>query len=367
MRKNDSKKVLLLQETLVPYRFPIYNIIAKYFQFTVAYINKGKGVENLSANFQLLPLQTYTLNGVYWIKNLFSLCNQFDAVITLPHLRCINFCLVPFYFPKKYRALTWSIGVRASYFRAFAINDRMSWSDRIYERIMRKADANIFYTSAPIEKWEKRGFDTNTFFVAHNTVKVLPISLSQIDKRYFLFVGTLYKQKGVDVLIDAYNNAFLNSSMTDFPQLLIVGSGNEEQILKHKVNELNLEHQIKFLGAIYEERELATLFSQSIICISPNQAGLSVLKSMGYGVPYVTQKNAITGGEILNIENGINGIIYDDVSELSQILQDASNNRDKYISMGNEAYHYYHTQATPQIMANGVIDAVNYVINKNHS
>ncbi len=239
--------------------------------------------------------------------------------------------------------------------------------DKLYEKILQKSEANIFYTDTPIKQWEARHQNPKKFFVAHNTVEVLPTSLSQTNKQYFLFVGTLYKQKGVDVLIDAYNNAFTNSSKRDFPQLLIVGSGTGEQILKQKVNELRLERQIKFLGAIYEESELASLFTQAIICISPNQAGLSVLKSMGYGVPYVTQKNAITGGEILNIENGINGIIYDDVSELSQILQDASNNRDKYISMGNEAYHYYHTQATPQIMANGVINAVNYVINKNYS
>ena len=111
-------------------------------------------------------------------------------------------------------------------------------------------------------------------------------------------------------MIDAYHTALAKSTKSDFPKLMIVGSGSEEHTLKLKVCEYGLEDQIQFLGAIYKESELAKLFTESIICISPNQAGLSVLKSMGYGVPYVTHKDAITGGEILNIKNGENGIVY---------------------------------------------------------
>lgn len=359
----NKKRLLLLQETIVPYRYPIYNLIAKHFFFTVAYINKAKGTEKMKANFRTIQLQTKTAKGVYWIKGLQSLCREYDAVITLPHLRCINFCLVPF-LSKKYVALTWSIGVRASYFRPYAIDEKMHWSDRIYEKIMKKAKANIFYTDAPIQKWVERGMDRDSFFVAHNTVEVLNTYNPETVKDSFLFVGTLYKQKGVDELIKAYAKAYDKSKDETFPKLTIVGSGAEETELKELANSLGLDKRVVFTGAVFEEESLTQYFSQAILCISPKQAGLSVLKSMGYGVPYVTQKDAITGGEILNIKDGKNGIIYNTSDELTEILGDAHTNTVKYQEMGKAAYIFYNNNATPQIMADGVISAVEYALQK---
>lgn len=87
---------------------------------------------------------------------------------------------------------------------------------------------------------------------------------------------------------------------------------------------------------------------------------------MGYGVPFVTRRNAITGGEILNIQDGINGILYDKYEDLVDIINDVIIHKDKYLEMGKNAYVYYQKNATPEIMANGVIDALDYVFNDNH-
>ncbi len=365
MSKVSRKKhVLLLQETLVPYRFPIYNIIAKHFDFSVAFLYKAKGCEKQTANFELIQFESFSIKGVHWIRNLKSLCKHFDAVITLPHLRCLNFCTVPFRYQRSFAALTWSIGVRASYNRAFSIKEKLKWSDYIYERIMKECEANIFYTQVPIEKWVKRGLDRNKFFVAHNTVEVYPIEYSPNNRNSILFVGTLYPQKGTDLLIKAYASAKDLCKSDDFPILEIVGDGTQKEELKSFVNSLGINDSVRFYGGIFDEFTLSQIFSKAIICISPRQAGLSVLKSMGYGVPYVTQEDAITGGEIFNIKNGENGVIYDSPDRLSDIIYDAYVNISKYKIMGKAAYDYYHRYSTPQIMADGVIAAVEYALLK---
>ena len=45
-----------------------------------------------------------------------------------------------------------------------------------------------------------------------------------------------------------------------------------------------------------------------------------MLKSMRYGVPYVTSKNAIMGGEIFNIHHGVDAMLMDNFSEFANIL-----------------------------------------------
>ena len=84
---------------------------------------------------------------------------------------------------------------------------------------------------------------------------------------------------------------------------------------------------------------------------------------MGYGVPFVCRKDAITGGEIYHITNGVNGIHYESDFDLTNILVDAMNCPEKYVEMGRKAKDYYDNNATIQHMAQGAIDAFNYAIN----
>ncbi|HEY5368249.1 MAG TPA: hypothetical protein VIJ75_04590 [Hanamia sp.] len=83
---------------------------------------------------------------------------------------------------------------------------------------------------------------------------------------------------------------------------------------------------------------------------------------MGYGVPYVTHANAITGGERLNIINHENGLLYDTKEELVEIIIDAYKNPGSYISMGIKAQSYYMSNATAEHMARGVLDAIEFVL-----
>jgi len=93
-----------------------------------------------------------------------------------------------------------------------------------------------------------------------------------------------------------------------------------------------------------------------------NKQGCLFSKSMGYGVPYISSKDAITGGELLNIHNGKDGIIMDDESQLTEVIRDIAMHRDKYLEMGRKAQEFCNEYRTPQHMADGLWNAVKYAM-----
>jgi glycosyltransferase involved in cell wall biosynthesis len=357
------KKVLLIQETLSNYREPIYEIISKHVDLTLAYVVDNQLINN---SFSVIKLPYIKISKLYYNTHLIKICNQYDVVIILPHLKLIRLLSLPFY-KRHFKVITWSIGVKASYTYIFSITNKPhGFYGLLYMYLIKKSDAFIFYMEATANYWLKYiDVPKEKMFVAHNTVAVHPFDkLPVYSKRNtILFIGTLYKQKGIEELLIAYKKAY--SLEKKIPKLLIIGNGPEFDSIISFISEHKLINQVEVLGAIFDEAILMEHFFHSILCVSPTQAGLSVLKSMGYGVPFVTRIDSITGGERLNIINGENGILYNNQDDLTNILIEIIRNPEKFKKMSTNAREYYINYATPEKMAQGALDAINYVIEKN--
>ena len=85
---------------------------------------------------------------------------------------------------------------------------------------------------------------------------------------------------------------------------------------------------------------------------------------MGYGCPFVTRPDAITGGERDNIEHGNNGLFYNTKDELVDILVDAACNKGKYQEMSINARKHYIEQCSSEFMSNGALAAIRYAMSK---
>ena len=355
----DKVKVLLLQNVISDYRVPVYNKIAEKFDFTVAYDRQDKTKSACLFKKQKISSRQVGPFHVFGRK-LFRLCSAYDVVITLPDMHDLEFCLLPF-IKRTYKVLCWNIGIRASYTRPYEVDRKHTLLDKVFYNILSASDGLIFYMYKATEFWKEEGLDLSKVFVAINTTAVEPIKLEANCKRDFLFVGTLYKEKGVDKLLETYACAVKEKPASGV-LLHIVGDGVERPALEAYVQQKGLEQRVVFHGAIYDEKELAQLFSASLLCFSPTQAGLSVPKSMGYGVPFVTRRDAITGGEIYHITPGQNGVVYEKDEDLLPIMLDAMTDSGKYVQMGLEAKKYYDEHATIDHMAQGVIDALHFVL-----
>ena len=161
-------------------------------------------------------------------------------------------------------------------------------------------------------------------------------------------------------MLDAYYEAF--SIDPNIPNFDIIGAGPDSDIIKQWIASHKMEDKITMHGAIYDRKIKALFFARSIACISPMQAGLSVLESQGYGTTFVTTKTAFTGGEIFNIRNGETGILLDNVEQLKDTILDISKSPDKYLQIGKNARKHYLECRKPEDMAQGFCDVVDYML-----
>lgn len=347
----DKRKVLLVQSVIPHYRVPVFNKLAETVDLTVVF---DSGEVPADVKFVAKKVETfYFLNKIRLHKeNLLRLAKNYDVTIAMLY-SCITTRLLC-KFRAKTKLILWGIGVSASYNVRY---DSRPEDAAIYMQLIDKADAALFYSSYPVEKYSAMGVSPKKLFVANNTVQVLPVE--ECGRNSILFVGSLYKAKKIFELLEGYKSA---CSMCDMvPKLIIIGDGEDSDSVKAWVKENHYEQQILLLGAIYDEKTLSEYFSRAIVCISPDQAGLSVLKSFGYGVPFVTHKNAITGGERLNVENGVNGVLFDSFDEITGLIKDCAEHPERYIRMGEAARKYYDENRTVNHMVKGFLDAIEFV------
>ncbi len=352
-----KRKVLLIQQAIPSYRVPIFNLLTESADLTVAY---ESGAAPEGAAFEAKKVETFHIPriGKVYRGGLKQLTNGYDVVI--------NSYDTPVYAVRRLSRLKrrgfglvhWGIGVSASYTSRYDSDDG---SGAFYRSILKASDACLFYSAYPAEKYAAQGWPKEKLFVAPNTVRVIQDDTPR-KRDTLLFLGSLYPQKGFDELLEQFELACRENGRV--PKLILIGDGSERERIEAWVKAHGLSGRVEFTGAIFDDTVLGRYFAGAIACVSPRQAGLTVLKSMGCGVPFITQRDAVTGGEIFNITDGVNGVLYDTPDGLCRTILDLTENREKYLLYGRNALAYYEECRKLSDMADGFLAAIEYAHSK---
>jgi phosphatidylinositol alpha-mannosyltransferase len=126
------------------------------------------------------------------------------------------------------------------------------------------------------------GIDINKYTNGH--------SRKPSAKKKILYIGRLEKRKGVRYLIDAF--AVIAEKYNDV-ELLIVGSGPEENNLRQRVDDYELSN-VEFLGHVDDDQKIELLHTADVFC-SPARFGESfgivLLEAMACRLPIVAGDN----------------------------------------------------------------------------
>jgi glycosyltransferase involved in cell wall biosynthesis len=356
IKGNKRTKLLFVVNYIPHYRLSFFELLGDFYELTIVHCGeKNKVILNFT---EIVLKKISVFNLSFYRTNILKLAKNHDVVICLADLKVPQCILLGFNPFRNYKLIFWGIGVSASYNKRFDYDKKF---DFLRYKLLNRADALIFYSEYPIKKYMNLGCSLNKLFVANNTIFVKERITVKHKKECLLFVGTLYRQKGIYDLLQAY--LVVQNEFSQMPQLIIVGDGPEKSSIEDWIIKKKMSGRIILKGEVIKTEKLREIYSNSIVCISPNQAGLSVLASMAHGVPFVTSKEAITGGEIFNIKNMENGILYDGtenglVDSIKYILE----NPDKILKMSYYAQEYYFANRNMELMVGGFRQAIQFAL-----
>ena len=214
------------------------------------------------------------------------------------------------------------------------------------------ADGIFLYGNYARNLMIEEGFDSDKLFVIHNSLdhhKQVEIrksmTSSDIFSKHFknknktiIFIGRLTAVKRLDLLIEAIR--ILKTKGYNY-NLVLVGDGSERSNLEHLVMNNNLEENVWFYGACYDEYENANLIYNADLCVAPGNVGLTAMHTMVFGTPVISHNDfKWQMPEFEAIKPGKTGAFFDknNVDSLTQAISNWFVNNEDREAVRKECY-----------------------------
>jgi glycosyltransferase involved in cell wall biosynthesis len=344
------KKILIVQSKFLHYRKSFCAELSKHFEVVV--IHSGLSIcdgtepytEVLTSKHNCGPfsfqfgLREELRNGGY------------DAVIAMFDIRWFISFWAMFMWDRKVTWVWWGLDVGAS---KIALKIKL-W-------IAKRGNPIVFYNSATRNQFIQLGLSPKKLFVGINTFHVSHRRpcFEFPTKNIFLNVGSLDARKENEIVIHAFKKVLHKIGKP--LHFVIIGEGSQRAKLEHLIVEERLEGKVILLGEVNDPAKLAEYYDKAIASVSFGQAGLAILQSMAFGVPFVTKKSAISGGEKNNIKDGKNGIfVLNSQSNLEDQMFRLASELDWSRKLGENAYIYYSQNCTVEKMVKGFLQALQF-------
>lgn len=348
------KKVLLISNKVMKYRIEIYNYFYEEmkksdYEFIVLCNSVQNTNSNNEAKFKLIQ---QNFNFAVYSKLITEI--KPDFIILFLHLKDrMIFKLIALSKFKKIPIIYWNHGIDRQHPKSI--------KNILYYFIHDICDALITYFPDNIHLFKKR--NRKKLFVANNSLNYdyypkNPYNKSEFRNKYnikeekvILFVSRISPERKLDLLLNQFKN-------TKYA-VVIVGKGLNE-VQKTIIDKSS---NLYYLGAIYDDYEINSIFNSSDVFCIPGANGLSINQSLYWGKPIVTM-NVYQGPEIYLVKSGVNGFVVEDEKELKEKICYLLDNDDIYLKFSQECKNIIKKEGNIKLMLNGFISAISYCENR---
>ena len=247
-----------------------------------------------------------------------------------------------------------------------------SWRQRLLRKFLsRRANAFIGMGREARRYLEGLGIQQEMIFDAKNAIQMAPFlrPITSDQRRVirqslglsglvYLFVGRLSSLKGVDLLLDAWDD--FCTQVENKASLLLVGEDLQKGNLQNRVQKMRFNN-VKFLSFVQPER-IPNIYLSADVFVFPTLVdvwGLVVNEAMASGLPVICSKYAGCASDLLI--DGMNGWMVDPLNriDLVQKLTLAWEKRDQLETIGKTSQRLIE-KINISAMAKGFQDAVNH-------
>jgi glycosyltransferase involved in cell wall biosynthesis len=238
------------------------------------------------------------------------------------------------------------------------------------KKMVNRVDAHINYFDEAVDIHASYGVDREKVFVTANTpdtdilfkakasIENMESILPQNPYR-IIHVGRLVKWKRVDMLIEVTRKL-----IPKYPtiELVVVGTGPEEEALKQQVKYLGIQKNINFVGGIYDTVTLGRTFKASSIYVLAGMGGLSINEAMTFGLPVVC--SVADGTERKLVRENQNGHFFEEGNEnsLLEVLDKMLTNLPKTKQMGIESERIIKEEINIHTVLKKYVETFEYVL-----
>lgn len=332
MKNNKMKVCFVLDHRLMHYRIPFFQRLAS--EYDVYVISRGPILRG-DFDFKQITARYTKIGSMEFVRVKYP--EDFSVLVVMQNLRLIQYWLLPFMFWRRFAFVFWGIGVSSS----GGLGKKRGLLTTIRDFVSSFSDGIGFYSNYPLpfysEKTKKKAV------VVGNTVESpLSENMSRRPKDCFLFIGSLDIRKGLPLLFECFRLYLSELADGSSVKLLrVVGDGPARGELEALASSLGIRGSVCFEGAVLDPKMKRQFFASAAAVISPLQAGLSVTESFSFGVPFVTHKTPISGGEYLSIAQGENGFLFETEEELVRVLVCLGMDSRERVQLGDKAYEFY--------------------------
>ena len=325
-------KTCLIYNYAQHYRKGIFELLDKELKIDFYFGDKMQDVKKLDYNnlkgFKKELNNISLFLNFYWQKGALGVFfNKYDKYIMLGEYYCVSTWLILFLskFTSK-KVMLWTHGWYGKETRLISLVKKLFFF---------MADDIFLYGNYAKNLMIKEGFNPQMLHVIYNSLDYEEqlkirgeLKRKNVFKKYFgndfpvlIFIGRLTKIKKLDYILQAQKNLVDGGFSVN---LVIIGDGEEKELLEDKVKRLRLQSSVWFIGKLYEEKLIANYIYNADLCVSPGNVGLTAMHSMVYGTPVISHDNfSLQMPEFEAVKKGETGDFfkYDNIKSLTKSIE----------------------------------------------
>ncbi|KGK98088.1 hypothetical protein LI82_10135 [Methanococcoides methylutens] len=248
------------------------------------------------------------------------------------------------------------------FFKNFSVESH--WFNNIYYYFKKYIEERVMHNSNMIVALNK---DIQNYLNenGHSNVCIIPNAIdvnkykNETDKNFILYAGGFRKVKGLECLLEAFLNLWQNYN-TD---LVLIGSGPEEEKLKNIVHSKGIEDRVHFLPLVSNSK-LREYLSKCSIFVLPSffeTFGIVTIEAMASSKPIIATN--IPGPQDI-ITHGFDGFLFEkgNVDDLTKYMDLCISNKNIREEIGVNAKYTVETSYTFDIISTKYIEMCKLLI-----